>query len=236
MYILGIDSATPVAAVAVTAGENILAERIVNNRKTHSINLLPMVKASLEDAGVAFSDLGGIAVSSGPGSFTGLRIGMTAARTLAHVLEIPIAGVSTLDALAHRFSGPGSLVCPILNARRNEVYAGIYRGGERLEGPAASGIKDLCSTLYKYGDNILMLGDGVPPFKEKIMEYLGARVCFVPESSFLPGGTEVAHLGYKKIKNDQYTTPFKLLPDYVRLSEAEIKWRKKHGSGVECGK
>lgn len=235
MYVLGIEAATPVAAAAVVAEDRVLAERMINNRKTHSVNLLPMIKAVLEDARVKLSELGGIAVSSGPGSFTGLRIGMSTAKTLAQVLDIPIAGVSTLDALAFRFSAANVLVCPILNARKNEVYAGIYRGGNCLQGPAALDIKKLSQMLNDYGEDIIMLGDGVPVYREQLLESLGAGVRFAPLSSLLPGGSEIACLGLMRIKAGEYSTPFELLPRYVRLSEAEINWMKKHGTGVECG-
>ncbi|MGB9825310.1 MAG: tRNA (adenosine(37)-N6)-threonylcarbamoyltransferase complex dimerization subunit type 1 TsaB, partial [Desulfofundulus sp.] len=153
MLVLGIEAATPVAAVAVVDGERLLAERMVNNRRTHSVNLLPMIKAVLEDAGVGREDLGGIAVSSGPGSFTGLRIGMATAKTLAQVWGLPVVGVGTLDALAHPLTGQGGLICPILNARKDEVYAAVYRTVdgelERLEGPVAVRPGELAGRLER---------------------------------------------------------------------------------------
>ncbi|MHB8919341.1 MAG: tRNA (adenosine(37)-N6)-threonylcarbamoyltransferase complex dimerization subunit type 1 TsaB, partial [Desulfocucumaceae bacterium] len=105
MYVLGIESATPVAGVAVVHRGRVLADRMINNRKTHSGHLLPMIKAVIDEAGIRPADIGGIAVSSGPGSFTGLRIGMTTAKTLAQVWKVPVVGVSTLDALAHPLTG-----------------------------------------------------------------------------------------------------------------------------------
>lgn len=234
MYVLGIEAATPVAAVAVVAGDKVLAERMVNNRKTHSVNLLPMIKAVLEDAGVELGDLGGIAVSSGPGSFTGLRIGMSTAKTLAHVLDIPIAGISTLEALASRFSASDRLVCPILDARKNEVYAALYRGSECLQGPMALDIKKLSRVIYNYREDVVMLGDGILTYRGQLEEYLGKRVRFAPVSSLLPGGSEIACLGYSRIKGGNYSGALELLPRYVRLSEAEVKWMEKYGTGIEC--
>ncbi len=234
MYILGVESATPVAAVAVAAEDKILSERMVNNRKTHSVNLLPMIKAVLKDSGIELNELSGIAVSSGPGSFTGLRIGMSTAKTLAHVVNLPIVGISTLDALALRFSAGTQLVCPILDARKNEIYAGIYRRGECLRGPMALSVKELAKTIDEYGEDILFLGDGVLTYQEQLVKELGSGVHVAPVSSLLPGGGEIACLGLKRIQAGDYTTPFKLLPCYVRLSEAEVKWMERQGCGVEC--
>lgn len=235
MYVLGIEAATPVAAVAVVTADRTLAERMVNNRKTHSVNLLPMVKAVLEDAQLNLSDLGGIAVSSGPGSFTGLRIGMSTAKTLAHVLNIPIAGISTLEALASRFSSGDQLVCPILDARKNEVYTGLYRGGKCLHGPLALDMQGLSNLIIDYHEDVVMLGDGVLTYRDQLVKQLGSRVRFAPVSSLLPGGSEVACLGYQHIESGNCSNPLELLPSYVRLSEAEVKWLQKHGTGVECG-
>jgi len=234
MYVLGIEAATPVAAVAVVAEDKVLAERMVNNRKTHSVNLLPMIKAVLEEAGIELSELSGIAVSAGPGSFTGLRIGMSTAKTLAHVMNLGIVGVSTLDALALRFSTEDKLVCPVLDARKNEVYAGIYRSGTCIKGPVALDIKSLVRILGAYQENVVMLGDGVLTYREQLSQELGPKVSFVPLSSLLPGGSEIACLGLSRIKAGEYTTSFKLLPQYIRLSEAEVKWMEKHRCGVEC--
>ncbi|RYD03251.1 hypothetical protein N752_20685 [Desulforamulus aquiferis] len=143
MYILGIEAATPVASVAVVGGGGmILSERLVNNRRTHSINLLPMIKAVIEEAGIKKEQINGVAVSSGPGSFTGLRIGLTTAKTLALTWGVPVVGVSTLEALALPVVSSGQLICPILNARKNEVYTSIFRGAilgrpHNIEGPLA---------------------------------------------------------------------------------------------------
>ena len=116
MYVLGIEAATPVASVAVAGQGGILAERMVLNRRTHSVNLLPMLKAVLEEAEIDKSQLTGIAVSSGPGSFTGLRIGMSTAKALAWVWRLQVVGISTLQSLAYPLSG-GEDWLSILNAR-----------------------------------------------------------------------------------------------------------------------
>ncbi|TLN04343.1 tRNA (adenosine(37)-N6)-threonylcarbamoyltransferase complex dimerization subunit type 1 TsaB, partial [bacterium] len=126
MFVLGIETATQVAGVAVVNEDRLVAERFVHNRKTHSQNLLPMIQQVLEDTGISPRELGGIAVSGGPGSFTGLRIGMAAAKSMAQVLGIPVTAVPTLDALAWNVTGVEGLICPILDARKQEVYTCLY--------------------------------------------------------------------------------------------------------------
>ncbi len=231
MLVLGIEAATPVAAVAVVEGERVLAERLVNNQRTHSVNLLPMIKAVLEDAQVTREDLGGIAVSSGPGSFTGLRIGMATAKTLAQVWGLPIVGISTLDALAHPLTGQGGLICPILNARKDEVYAAVYRTIEgkleRLEGPMAVRPGELVRRLEPLELPVTLLGDGVPVYGEFFKKQLGKRVFFAPGSAMWPRGAPVAELGYRRLMAGEGKDPLELVPNYIRLSEAEVKWLQK---------
>ncbi|MFZ5633816.1 MAG: tRNA (adenosine(37)-N6)-threonylcarbamoyltransferase complex dimerization subunit type 1 TsaB [Bacillota bacterium] len=232
MYVLGIESATPVAGVAVTNNGRILAERMVNNRKTHSGHLLPMVKSVIEEAGIGPGDIDGVAVSSGPGSFTGLRIGMSTAKTLAQVWQVPVVGVSTLDALAHPLVGLANLVCPVLNARKNEVYTAVYDGADgtmkNLTGSKALKPGDLAALLAGWPDRaVTFLGDGVLEYRERLVELLGERAFFVPGAINLPRGSSVADLGWIKLEKCEGVDPLSLLPDYVRQSEAEVKWQQK---------
>lgn len=232
MYVLGIESATPVAGVAVVQRGRVLADRLINNRKTHSGHLLPMIKAVIDEAGIRPADIGGIAVSSGPGSFTGLRIGMTTAKTLAQVWKVPVVGVSTLDALAHPLTGLVNLVCPVLNARKNEVYTAVYDGAcgtlINLTGPRALKPVELASLLGQWQERaITFLGDGVGEYRECITELVGDRAYFAQGAVSLPRGSSVADLGGIRLEKGEGTDPLSLLPDYVRLSEAEVKWQQK---------
>lgn len=235
MLVLGIEAATPVATVGLVDGEKVLAERLINNGRTHSINLLPMIKALLEDAGVEPGSLDGIAVSSGPGSFTGLRIGLATAKTLAQVWEIPVVGVSTLDVLAHGLHANAAVICPILNARKNEVYTAVYRINqdllpECLLGPLAVSIENLVDILQMdngYSGLVMFLGDGVPVYQEKILTYLGSRAIFAPPALSFPRGAVAAQIGLKLLKKGLAVNPLELLPEYIRLSEAELIWLQK---------
>lgn len=232
MYVLGIESATPVAGVAVAHRGRILAERMVNNRKTHSGHLLPMIRAVIEEACIRPGDIGGIAVSSGPGSFTGLRIGMSTAKTLAQVWRVPVVGVSTLDALAHPLAGLANLICPVLNARKNEVYTAVYDGlggtVKNLTGPRALQPGDLAALLEQWASRaVTLLGDGVEVYHERFIELLGNRVFFAPGAISLPRGAAVAEVGWTRLEKGEGVDPLSLLPEYVRLSEAEVKWQQK---------
>lgn len=235
MYVLGIESATPVAAVAVAGKDGILAERMVLNKRTHSVNLLPMIKAVLDDAEVSRSNLAGIAVSGGPGSFTGLRIGMSTAKTLAQVWGLPVAGISTLETLAHGLAGHGRLVCPVLNARKNEVYTAVYdfTGSVPvpLVRPRAARMEELIDLLAGLQRPVTFLGDGVPVYKSRLEAGLPRLAAFAPLAASYPRGAAVAELGLIAFAAGRGSNPMHLQPEYIRLSEAETVWLKKHGSG-----
>ncbi|MEG6520488.1 tRNA (adenosine(37)-N6)-threonylcarbamoyltransferase complex dimerization subunit type 1 TsaB [Desulfotomaculum sp. 1211_IL3151] len=234
MFVLGIEAATPVAGVAVVEDGRILAERLVNNRRTHSVNLLPMIKAVIEEAGITPKEINGVAVSAGPGSFTGLRIGMTTAKTLAWIWQIPVIGVSTLEALALPLVARDQILCPILNARKNEVYANIFKGRvgrpENLSGPLAIRISELVQRLDKWPGKITFIGDAVPVYQEEIQTLMGDRAAFGPQASQLPRGAAVAELGYLEMVAGGGVLPLELKADYIRLSEAEVKL------AAKCGK
>jgi len=235
LYVLGIESATPVAAVAVAGPSGILAERMVFNQRTHSVNLLPMIKAVLEESGVGRQNLSGIAVSGGPGSFTGLRIGMSTAKALAQVWKVPVVGISTLETLAFPVIGQGCLICPVLNARKNEVYSAVYENAglvmNRLVGPTALHPQKLAETLLEYGRQVIFLGDGIPAYGSVFSEAMGELARFAPLAANFPRGAVVAELGLAAIDEGRDDNASNLRPEYIRLSEAESLWLKKHCSG-----
>ena len=230
MFVLGIEAATPVASVAVATEDKILAERMVNNRRTHSVNLMPMIKETILDAGICKEQLTGIAVAKGPGSFTGLRIGMSTARTLAQVLELPLIGVSTLEALAYSVGVQG-LICPILNARKNELYAALYKntGQEQicLVPVQAINVQDLLQILANYEELIIFAGDALPVYANSLKEVMGKYFHLAPHCTSFPRGAAIAELGLERLQQGTMDNPFTLLPNYARESEAEIKWRAK---------
>lgn len=235
MYVLGIESATPVAAVAVAGPQGVLAERMVFNRRTHSVNLLPMIKAALEESGVGRHGITGIAVSRGPGSFTGLRIGMSAAKALAQVLGVPVVGIPTLEVLAYPLAGQRSLVCPVLNARKNEVYTAVYDcDGSALHclaGPMAVRPVKLVEILLNLGGPVLFVGAGATVYRSDIKDGLGELARFAPLAVDFPRGAAVAEMGLSAFRAGRGCDPAVLRPEYVRVSEAEAAWLKRNSAG-----
>lgn len=233
MRVLAIDSATNMAGVALVGDEAVIGETISNTGKTHSQRLLPMIAYLLEEAELELADLDGIVISGGPGSFTGLRIGMATAKGLAYASQKPLVTVSTLDSLALNMVGYPGLICPILNARKNEVYTALYRCklGEKPEvitpyqvlKPTA-----LIELLTNQKDEVVFLGDGVPVFGSSLLEGLGskAKLAFPLES--LPRAANLGWLGVQRLKEGQVADLESAKPYYIRSSEAEVKWQQKN--------
>ena len=180
MKILGIESAALVASVAIIDEDVTIAEYTTNFKKTHSETLLPMLDEIVKMTGISLSELSYIAVSGGPGSFTGLRIGAASAKGLGLALDLPLIEVPTLDAMAMNIYASDALIVPIMDARRNQVYTGIYKNDTKLEVKAASmavSIDELFEILKETGakenvERAIFLGDGVPVFREYIDEKL----------------------------------------------------------------
>lgn len=235
MKILGIDAATQVAGVGIVDETKVIAEGWLNTGKTHSQRLLPLLDSLLQNSQITWDDIHGLAVTVGPGSFTGLRIGLATVQGLAQVLRKPVAGIVSLDALAENVAGVSGLVCPILDARKNEVYTALYRSEEdrmiRLSPYQAINPEVLLKELVSLDEKVTFLGDAVPVFQDLIKGVLGERAFFAPLTRNLLRGVEVAALGMKKFQQGQAENYFEIKPFYLRPSEAEVKWAKIHG---EC--
>lgn len=182
--ILGIESSSLVASVAILDGDTITAEYTVNHKKTHSQTLLPMLDEIVRMTEQNLEDLDAIAVSGGPGSFTGLRIGSATAKGLGLALEKPLIHVPTLDAMAYNLYGCGERICPIMDARRGQVYTGIYRFEDNtfrtLKEDCAIALEELLEELAAAQEPVVFLGDGVPVGREKIAARLGSLARFAP--------------------------------------------------------
>lgn len=231
MIILSVDSATPVAGVAIIDENKILAENFLNTGNTHSQQLLPLIKETLNRTKITLNDIDGIAVSIGPGSFTGLRIGLATAKGLAQVKGIKIVAIPTLDALAQNLAGTSAYICPILNARKSEVYTALYEttssGLNRISKYEALKPLALCGKLKGLDKAITFLGDGVLEYQELIASGLGEQAQWAPLQNLLPRASSLAVLGLKELKQGNFEDVFSLKPFYLRKSEAEIKWEAK---------
>ena len=225
MKILGLDSSGLVASVAVVEDDNLLGEYTSNYKKTHSQTLLPMLD---ELAGMIELDLAtvdAIAIAGGPGSFTGLRIGSATAKGLGLALKKPIVSVPTVDALAYNLVGHQSLVCPLMDARRNQTYTGLYRfnGNEMqvVKEQCAVGIDEIVQAINERGEAAVFLGDGVPVFSEYIKENCKVPYQYAPAHLNKQRAGAVAALGMRYFAEGRYETAEAHKPEYLRLSQAE---------------
>lgn len=225
MKILSIDSSGLVASVAVMSDEILVGEYTIHNKKTHSQTLLPMISELLAMAEIEPEELDCIAVSAGPGSFTGLRIGASTAKGLAWTLGIPVVPVSSLMGLAANIQQKDAIVCPIMDARRNQVYYGIYRitGGvpEVIEEPDVVSIETAVEHADRAGEKIIYLGDGVPVFERVITEKSKVSVEFAAPRNRYQSGASVAALGSLLFREGKYKAPGDFAPVYLRKSQAE---------------
>lgn len=232
MIALGIDTATLVCSVALTTQEQLLAEYALNIKKTHSQRLMPLIDALFRDSGVAKKDLGLIAVACGPGSFTGIRIGVATARALAQGLGIPAVGVNTLEALAATVSGESMLVCPILNARRGQVYTALYRNskgqGEPLLNPAAISPENLITFLGAYStEPVYFLGDGLVACGDLLRASLQERFNPLPPPLAINRSSLTARSGLDCLERKGAAPLSALKPFYLRLPEAVLRLEEK---------
>ena len=225
MRILALDSSGLVATVAVVEEDKTLAEYTVNYKKTHSQTLLPMLDEIVKMTELDLASIDAIAVAGGPGSFTGLRIGSATAKGLGLALGKPLIHIPTVDALACNLWGTASLVCPIMDARRNQVYTGIYtfREGKLvvLESQMAVGIEELAERLKKYEGTVIFLGDGVPVFHDRLKELMKRPFSCAPASCNRQRAAAVAVLAERYAAEGRLEEAREHVPEYLRPSQAE---------------
>ncbi|MCI5529640.1 MAG: tRNA (adenosine(37)-N6)-threonylcarbamoyltransferase complex dimerization subunit type 1 TsaB [Blautia sp.] len=225
MKILALDSSGIVASVAIVEDNTLLAEYTVNYKKTHSQTLLPMLDEVAKMTELDLSTIDAIAVAAGPGSFTGLRIGSATAKGLALALKKPLVAVPTVEALAYNLYDTNGLICPIMDARRNQVYTGIYRFENHklvtLEDQMAVSITDLLDKLNERGEPVTFLGDGVPVFEKTIGENLKVPHTFAPAHVNKQRAAAVAALGEIYYREGKLQSAAEHTPEYLRVSQAE---------------
>ena len=225
MKILGLDSSGIVASVAVVEDDILVAEYTVNYKKTHSQTLLPMLDEIAKMTELDLNTIDAIAVAAGPGSFTGLRIGSATAKGLGLALKKPLVAVPTVEGLAYNLYDTQGLICPIMDARRKQVYTGIYRFEDHrlvtVEDQMAVPMEELITKLNAYQQPVTFLGDGVPVFKDMIAEKLTVPYTFAPAHVNKQRAAAVAALGLVYYKEGKIQTAMEHIPDYLRVSQAE---------------
>ena len=180
MKILVIDTSGPVCGAAVMDEDRVYSEFTAQNKNTHSASLMPMIEAALNAAGTEISGLDAVAAVTGPGSFTGVRIGVATAKGLAHGAGLPCIPVDALEALGASAGEFDGIVCPIQDARAGQVYGAAFRKGERLTGDAPMKLEDYLDTVEKLGERFLFIGDGAPVHRKAITERMGEKAAFAP--------------------------------------------------------
>lgn len=225
MRILALDSSSLVASVAITSEDDILAEYTINYKKTHSQTLLPMLDEIVRMVDLDISEVDAIAITSGPGSFTGLRIGSATAKGLGFALNKPIISVPTVDSLAYNLYGTDRVVCPIMDARRDQVYTGLYEFKEDklvvISLQKAVGIEEIIDEINAMGRDVIFLGDGVPIHRNRITERVTVGFTFAPLHKNRQRAGTVAALGLEYYKANLLETAEEHQPVYLRMSQAE---------------
>ena len=225
MKILAIDSSGIVASAAVVEDDNLLGEYTVNYKKTHSQTLLPMIDEVVRMLELDLQTIDAIAVAGGPGSFTGLRIGSATAKGLGLALEKPLIQVPTVDGLAYNLAGSGVLVCPLMDARRKQVYTGLYQfEGYQMRTvleQCAVGIDEITAQINARGQAVTFLGDGVSVFASYLAQYCQVSYTFAPAHLNKQRASAVAVLAMEYFRAGNVQTAAEHRPEYLRLSQAE---------------
>jgi tRNA threonylcarbamoyladenosine biosynthesis protein TsaB len=235
--ILGIDSSSIVATIAVLNEDKLLSEYIVNNKKTHSEKMMVVLNQVLEDSGITLNEIDAVAVAKGPGSFTGIRIGMACAQGIAHALKKPMVGVNTLDSLAYNLMGMGGFLCPMMDAQRQEVYTSLYRWGQdelkRLWDYKLIKMDTLLEELLALEEKVIVLGDGLPLLKKSLENHSNKTVKnIVPAHPVfsMPRASSIAAAALQEYNRGNTKDCFSIKPFYIRKSNAEEKWEERHGA------
>ena len=236
MRVLAIDSSGLTATVAIVEDEQTIAEYTTNYKKTHSQTLLPMIDEMVRMVDTDLKDIDAIAVAGGPGSFTGLRIGSATAKGLGLALDKPLIHVPTVDAMAYSMYGCEDIICPIMDARRKQVYTGLYSFSHKKNGDGglydepvfqvlrmqmAVPVEELIRHLNVYRRRVVFLGDGVPVYKEMLAEGLKVPYSFAPSFMNRQRAAAVGALGIRYYEAGRYEAAAEFKPEYLRKSQAE---------------
>ncbi len=225
MRILALDTSTNVATAAILEDGVIIGEYSCNKGKTHSQRLMPMIQSLLESVGLKAADIDAFAASVGPGSFTGLRIGVTTVKAMAFAAQKPVISVYTLDALAYNLPLSKAILCPVIDARNNQVFTAVYKfSGEKLERLTdylGIHINELADILQAMEGDVIFLGDAAGMHKDFFYERLGSRAAMAPANSAGARAASVAVLAGRAFEEGRLEDCYDMVPFYLRKSQAE---------------
>ena len=228
MIILSIDSSTPVAGIAVSDDNKLLGEVMINTKNTHSEKLMPMVARLLDDLQMNIQQVEAVAVTCGPGSFTGLRIGMATAKGIVQGGGKKLIAIPTLDCLAQNLLHYSGIICPVMNAQKKQVYTAIYRSGEahleRMSDYQAIEAEKLAGQLLELNEPVWFVGDGVEAFADVFASVLGDKCRLADGNTVLPRAGALAMLAAERAAQNQFDDLYQAELIYIRKSEAEVQW------------
>lgn len=230
MKILAIDTSSNVATVAVTDDTKLAGEYILNHKKTHSQKIMPMLDEVMKSLEIDVNEIDLFAVVTGPGSFTGLRIGVAAVKALAQVTKKPVVSVDTLEGLAYNLPFCPHLIVPMMDARRSDVYTAVYDNGTSLEKiirPCAISLEECVEQIKALGKTAVFLGDGAYLHKDYIKEQLGDNALFAPINVNEQRASSVAVCAASKLASGDTMTYSELEPYYIRKSQAEREYEER---------
>ncbi len=225
MLVFGIDTCCMAATAALVSDSTLVAQTIVNQNKTHSQIMMPQIEEMFKITDIDPACVDAFAAAVGPGSFTGVRIGVATAKAMAQAANKPCVAVSTLEALAYSSKFFDGIAAPILDARREQVYNALFDCGKngisRLCEDRALALEDLLDEIKELDKDVIFMGDGVLVFEDEIRRTLGNRAFFAPKTTAMNLGGAVAELGAQKFARGEVVSCGDLVPCYVRLSQAE---------------
>lgn len=230
MKILAIDASSVSVSAALCEDDTVLGEEFIHIRQTHSETLMPGVAALFAHCGVTPADIGLFAVTAGPGSFTGVRIGVAAVKGLAVARNIPCAPVSSLEAAAAGIGGFDGIVCAVMDARRGQFYNALFAGGDggRLTPDRAISAESLAAELKKRQKTAFLVGDGAELCYNKL--HAECAVALAPDRMRYPRGAAVAALGLREYRAGKALSPAELMPVYLRLPQAERELKRRQAA------
>jgi tRNA threonylcarbamoyladenosine biosynthesis protein TsaB len=227
VIVLGIETSTPQTTVAVGTEQGIIAASLLTSRKPNHEVVMPNLVHLLRWAEIPISSVGGIAVSLGPGLFTGMRVGIAMARTMAQVLGVPIAGLASLDVVAFSVRYSPSLICAAIDAKRKELFYAFYRpvpgGVTRQTDFEVGSPARLTAELEARGEDVLLVGNGALVYRRDL-ERAGTHVQFASPAYAFPAATALVELAIPRIQREEFDRLYDLKPHYVRKADAEIAW------------
>lgn len=226
--LLAIDTSSLVLSCALAEEDRLVAEWTVQRKLTHSEQLIPHMDAMLKEAGVERKEITAFACALGPGSFTGLRIGLATAKMAARIWGVPLIGVDTLEGLAWNMAGAQAFILPLEDAQRGNVYAALYGAYENMwleKEAAAAPIDTVIDAALRHGGPLIAVGEAADMYKEKLVQ---AGILLAPPQNRSCRAGSIAMAAWAKWKRGEVADPMTVVPNYIRRSEAEVLWEQRH--------